>query len=122
MNFSRTYLLVTTVRGTLAACAGVTGQGRGWRVPYGRGSTAAGVAMCVAMSVAMLADLRPALFVAPWPIWREMSLRCLFGGRLAAVVALREAAGFEACLALGGGRFAWRDGEGDDVDGLTPFG
>jgi hypothetical protein len=70
----------------------------------------------------MLAERSPALFLEPRPAspCPGVSRRIRVGGRIMLFPLGRaEVEGWP--LALDGGRFAERDGDGDDLDELTPF-
>ena len=70
----------------------------------------------------MLADLSPALLRDPRPaICAGMSRLLRLGGRTAVTVAPFVLTVIGGCLAVDGGFLADRDGEGDDVEELTPF-
>jgi hypothetical protein len=76
-----------------------------------------------AISAARDAERSPALFLEFRPaIWTEGSLRVRFTGRAeGGFVPFGVADVGGGCFALGGGFFADMDGEGDDLDELTPF-
>jgi len=86
---------------------------------YGTGSATADTAT----SGRMLADRSPALFLDPRPATcTEGSRRGRFGWRTATLPAeFAAVAEVGGCFALDGGRFADSEGDGDDLEELTPL-
>ena len=93
------------------------GKGMG-SAPYGRCSTDG----TTADSTARFARRRPALFLDPRPaVWPDTSLLGTLEGRLGAAFAPLAVAEFGVCLEAEGGFLEARDGDGDDLDELTPL-
>ncbi len=70
----------------------------------------------------MLVDLRPALFLDTRPaICTDASRLGRFGGRTVVAPPPLAVTNVVGCFALDGGRFAEREGDGDDLEELTPL-